>query len=540
MNAGRCRIFLLLLAVSAPVFSGGKADVSVQPLYPEWRICVTEPTTANLPASMALAGNTVNKTLMERLTAMEWTLRGGTEYDYYWTVAWHKARADIAKQIAERRDRRDKLIFTGDTDWRVSRQQKQIDGEIEELQAKYDTAELSSPDIAKAPRFYLSQDNINGVFPKKPEAGKELALCASQKVDALLMGNISNYHGRILVELELWTIWTRSVSYKDKALFSIEDIELALDEFSARLINSVSGLRPSALVVRTQPENALIIVNEHSAGRGMSEEIDRTPGPVPLTVFADDYVTANETITLTEGDLTDVNIKLRPIPKESFTVTTEDGSVAKVYSGGRFAGNTPLTLSGPLYRNQQINIESDPGGKTSHKIFSIEEPNQQLNFKLEIPPEEGRTEKSRSGFYGAMGRLWLAAPLAFIAHGFYNNTADTWRVTSNRTEEKYNELQFWNYARYAGYGLLGAAALEMFIKLGIYLFKGSREGSVINTKAPPPLPPPPAPEEPVEAGYEEGTADEYTEDGLYDENGEYIENEEYPEGAYYDDTGTVE
>ncbi|MDR2467718.1 MAG: PEGA domain-containing protein [Spirochaetaceae bacterium] len=451
----------------------------------EWKLCITEFDVSGLPKARQALGLVVARNLVANFHGFKFKLRDNNEYDYYWTAAWMKNQHDAAQKIMEKQAQRDKLLFSGDADWKNAAQRRKLDREIDELRLTLDDAELESPTVAEKPRFSVTQDNRAGIFPQQPKTGSEYFLCFTQQTDGLVMGKITEYHGRILVELRLWTIWTRSFSYEDKALFSLEDIDLALSEFSARLINTLSGMKSSTLIVQAQPENAVIIVDDRHAGRGNSEEIDHTPGPVEVTVYAENHITATEKIELREGERTTAQFNLKPIPVETVTIAATGDETANVYSEGLFLGTAPHKITGPLGQYRQINMETE-SGTTAQTLFRIDASAKPHILTPKTPPLHGRTEKARKSFYGALGRFWFIAPAAFFSAGLSNSMVDSFNAPSAfRTQERLDEANTW-YTISMGFMIAaGVSLLEVFIRLGIYLYQGSKDGTIIVPKEKP-------------------------------------------------------
>ncbi|MDR0526495.1 MAG: PEGA domain-containing protein [Spirochaetaceae bacterium] len=468
--------------VAGTAFSLGKIEKTPERINPVWTLCVTEFDVSRLPKSRAATGGVITRQIVNRFDGLKFKLRPVNEYDYYWQAAWLREQSAAAKQIIAKQAERDKLIYSGEPDWKISAAQRRLDGEIKTLRVKFNEAELVSPNIASAPEFTVTKDNRAGNFPAPPRRGMELLLCSQQKSDGLLFGKVSEYHGRILVELRFWSLWAKEITYEDKALFSIEDMGIALDEFFARLINSISGIVPATIVVKAEPSNAVIIIDEHHAGRGKSEVVERTPGEVEVTVYAEDHVTATEKIKLDEGEQVEAEFTLKSLPSGEVEVKTKNEESAAIYSGALFMGETPNTLRGQIGHYKQINIET-PSGGVAQTLFRIEKPESKITLIPKTPPPDGRIEKARKGFYGALGRLWIIGPAAFLSAGYSNLAVDAFvSPYSNRTTEHFNNQQFW-YNLSTGFMIATAAVgLEVLIRLGIYIYQGNRESAIFKSK----------------------------------------------------------
>ncbi|MDR2865014.1 MAG: PEGA domain-containing protein [Spirochaetaceae bacterium] len=476
--------------------------------YIDWMLCVTEFDTSLLPPTQAAMGRTVEKELTAYLNGLDFKLRNAREYDYYWGAEWMNAQQEIAKKIAAKQTERDKLIFLDYTDWRYRREREKIDAEIQTLREQLENAELSSPNVARIPRFSVNENNINGIFPESPAQDNEYFFCKDNKLDGLLKGKISRYHERFLVEVQLWTVWTRSYSYKDTIVFSIEDMDTALREFASQLIDAISGMDYATVRVSAKPDNALIVVDGQLIGaHGKTEDIARTPGPVDITVYAQDHEPVTETVNLNEGEYADVLFELKSSPTGSYTVDTENGEQARVYQGGLFAGTTPLTLNGVVDSYGQISIQTEDK-RTSQMIFQIKDKSS-LSLDPKTPPPEDRVEKARKSFYGAFGRFWIGLPVGFILIGMSNTYINTYNIAPNTSGsgDHYDTAKTWINVQMGAFIGIGLLLADVLIRLTIYIYQGNRSGAILSEKPKSPISEPLSAESPTLPPEESGVSE---------------------------------
>jgi hypothetical protein len=519
-------LFFFIAVFSLSAF--GKGELQEKKLNNlEWTLCITDFNVEGLPVTQSAIGVVVEKKLVDYFNGLDYKLRNIKEYDYYWNVLWMKSQNEVAKKIASKQADRDKLLFAGYANWRYKREIKKLNKEIEALQIELEDAELSDPALSILPRFTVSPDNLAGVFPQPPLKHGEYFFCQDKKADGFLQGKVSIYHERILVELSMWTVWTRSYSYTDTIIFSIEDIDLALHEFTAKLINSISGMEPASIIIRAQPSDASIVVDERFSGRGVTEMIDRTPGPVDVVIYAEDYDTVNTTLDLNEGERADISFSLNHIPVGTYNVTVngkkgsaindksdENGSAedgekisddvnndkkksaeaekksgnkkddAAVYIGALYSGRTPLELSGSEGSNEAMAVETK-SGKTSQIVFEIKD-GSSFSLNPKAPPEIGRTEKARKGFYGALGRFWIGLPVAYMIMGFGNSYINThnYAAASRNDMSHYDDAIRWGDIQTGAAIGLGALGLDVIIRFIIYIYQGNKEGSIFSKKPP--------------------------------------------------------
>jgi hypothetical protein len=487
------RIILLISLLTFPIIAhaDGKG-ARIEYKEKEWLLCITDFDVKELPSTQSATAYTIERSLSEHLNNLDYKLRSSGEYDYYWMATWLSNQSEVAKKLAAKQAERDKLYFQGYAAWRYKRELKRINGEITKLRDELENAELNSPNIATIPKFTTSADNQKGIFPTAPQAGREAAFCKSQKVNGFLRGSVKPYHNRLLVEIDIWTLWSSSYIYKDHIVFSLEDIDAALYEFSGHLINSISGMKNSVLVVKAAPPTSVIIVDDqYIAGNGETTDIIRTPGPVAINVYAKDHEIINETIKLNEGERTEIGFTLQPIPQGTFKFSTKQGENARVYQGALFVGNAPLALTGPLDGFGQIAVETEDNKKgeyrTAQTVFQIKD-NSNVVIAPKPPAPEDRIEKARKRFYGAYGRFWVGLPVALMLAGMSNSYVNAWnaspeaRMQDYKSGPNYNSAYAWaNVPTFAwiGIGLLAADAVTELI---IYIYQANRPGAILSKR----------------------------------------------------------
>jgi hypothetical protein len=493
-NIKRLAILLLFLFPSF-LFARGSGGTKREIKDNEWILCVTEFDASRLPAAQRAAAGYIERELTKHLSGLDYKLRNSDEYYYHWTAAWLSEQSTAAKKLVEKQKQRDELIFKPLADWEYKAQLKKIDDEIVVLREGLDDAELKSPDIGIIPEFNVTKDNENGIFPPPPKKDKEYFFCKEQKANGFLSGTVSLYHERILVEVRLWSMWSRSYSFEDSIIFSIEDIDSALNELVGRLINLISGMEYSIIIVRAEPDNTVVVVDDQFASEnGETGEIWRTPGPVEITAYAENHIPLTTVVDLNEGERADISFSLTPIPQAAFTVDTKSGEPAMVYRGSLFAGMTPLMLAGPLGEAEQVSVQTGDN-RTTRAVFQIND-NSKVLLDPIVPPASDRIEKARKSFYGAFGRLWIGLPICTLLWG----TAQTFIGTTydpdySPTKSSESAANIWYYIQPAVLIVGGLLVADAIVRLIIYIYQGNKPGSILPPREAPlpektPLPTP--------------------------------------------------
>ncbi|AEF81424.1 hypothetical protein [Leadbettera azotonutricia] len=492
--AGVLALFLL-----SPLFSRGEPEAKPDPLNPNWTLCVTAFDASALPASRKIMGDILIRDLTDALKAVEIRYRSGDEAEYYQDYAWTKSVSAAAKALATKRNERDLLLYQGTAGWKYRKDLKTKEAEIVKLEENLKELESEIPEIASVPKFQFTEDNKKGVWPAAPKAGAEYRFCKSQNVDAFITGIVSEYHGRILLNLEMYTIHTRSFSYEDSIIFSPEDINIAVDELSTRLALAVSETLPAAIAVHAGPEDAMVVINGSYAGSGEVPRKDRSPGEVEVTIHADNYNSVVVPMELIAGEIAELYINLAPLSLSSFTVDVPQSPGSSVYLGGLYMGTAPLTLELPRDQFAYISVET-PSGETGSAVYRSDavirgsaeftgpgrDGGENLNYETRVPvsPEEKRVNTARKKFYGAYGRLWVALPLSMVAIGMAGNYINAYNygaATKGPAEqqEMYDKAVRAGYVQTGAYIVIGLAAAETVYRIIRYLYTSGADSAPI-------------------------------------------------------------
>jgi hypothetical protein len=491
-------------------FARGAKEEPPAPINDTWTLCVTQFDVSEMPPSRAVMGQMVMQYIVEDMRTAVSRLWLNEEAEYYSMVVRLKAENAAAKKLSAKLAERDKLIFAGNESYKYKQSLKKIDKEIEALRYEFEKSGVSTPPLALSPAVKLTEENLAKNFPAPPAAGQEYYFCTGQKADAFLTGKITWYFNRLYIEIALWSIYARKVTYTDSAIFSPDAIKEGSIELGDRLFDHISGFLPAWIKIKADPANTRIIVDDYVAGEGETELMDFTPGTVSITAFAEDHETFMADVDLIEGERTDVSIKLSPIPVDEFDVSlkdppppkrgarstdksdvetaaeTYDGDKAvSVYDGALYVGQIPLKLKGQSGQQKNLNVET-PDGRVDQTVFIVSK--DPIVFDPKIPPAEKRTELARKKFYSAYGRFWIALPLAVLSIGLNNTITAAYNRTGDPTLKEQRDVVYW-----CSMGLsvvMGACLLETFYRIGRYVWEANKEGSPLTgeTPEPPELP----------------------------------------------------
>ncbi|MCL2243119.1 MAG: PEGA domain-containing protein [Treponema sp.] len=477
--------FSLCFQLSA---SGRQAEAEKKTQNDEWILCITNFDVSSLPEDQKALAGIVTRRVVNKLNAIGYRTRVSPEYAYYEEHAWVRSRNAAARALSAKYDERSLQLFRGDPSWRYRQNLERIDAEIEKLKLAYEEIDSNPPLINNEPVFKLTSGNLVSNFPAAPREGNEYRFCTDQRADAFLAGSITDFHGRYYVSIKLYTVYTRSFVWEDGIVFSAGDLENAVDEMSSGLMAVLSGKKPAALVVRAQPQETLVLINQTFAGRGETQIIEQPPGMVTVTASAPDYETVTKEIELVSGMLTEVNVSLNPLQYSDIEIP---GSISggSVYHGSLYAGEAPLTLRLPVNVLEYLEMETLDGQKGSI-VFQTPQPSDSshiFSINTSMPPEKGRVDKARSLHYWAWGGTWITGIAAWIA--FYTYTTSDMSLRSNYAQGSLlneNFLKDNTAMYYVSMGTViavSAAALTEIFLMGRYIYMSNKGStSVVITR----------------------------------------------------------
>jgi hypothetical protein len=481
-------LFFVFLTAGTELFASGKkqAEDKKTPLNPEWSLSITAFDTSAMSPSWQTAGDTVTRNLVSVMQNLSFRSRGDEENAYYSGYALAKSIASAADALARKRNERDLLIFRGDPLWRYERDLKTIDEAILKLEEELAKVEASVPAVEGLPVFILSEKNRNGTFPAPPRPGYENRFCTDEKVDAFLTGRLSEYYGRIYLETKLYTRYTGTYSYEDRVLFSSEDFNQALVEISDRIAARISEIIPSAILVRTVPSDAMILLDGAYIGQGEVEVRSHSPGLTELAVYAENHAPVSIPIELKPGEMAEVIIDLSPAGRSIFEIDTPDRAGSKVFLGSMYVGETPLTLELPRTQFSYVSVETSDGEigsaimrdnnmvRGSAQFVRNDEDWGRADILTSIPvtKEEKRVENTRRNFYTSYGAFWFILPASLLTAGI----AETYIAANSYGDS--NSL--YTTIRTGAYGIMAASLGVTFWQIFKYLTVSGGDSTPIN------------------------------------------------------------
>jgi len=488
IGAIRLRVVCLLLLCGvlplAPLAASGRADEdSVDTVRDTWVLSVTQFDLSLLPPGRRIVGDVITRNLLERLETVNYRLRLSPELAFYEGYEWRRSVQTTAQALARRQNDRSLLLFRGDPNWRFRRELRRIDEDIETLQEELARRENERPIVNAEPVFALSQANLNNNFPPPPRPGTERRFTREQNADAFLAGEIREFHSRFFVRLRLYVLYVDAFVYEDDIIFSMDDIDWAVEEIATRLTSVLSGNPPAQVAIRAYPPDAQILINRGYAGTGAVDARERPPGRVTVAVAADGYIPETIELDLVAGELAEVEVTLGAIPMAEVTIDVPDSPPGvAVYHGALFVGETPLTLRLPIYSLAYITLEDRFGEAARAVIAAPSMPSDSFDFtfRLSIPPPSGerRVNNARARFYWAWGGLWAAGITAWITSGISSGRAAPFvpGSTANPTDDFFLSAQRAQMINNGALILLGPA-------IGYWIFEMSRYLNASNQNA---------------------------------------------------------
>ena len=392
---------------------------------------------SSLYAEKANISGMVIKNMIERFNAINFHTRISPEYAYYEEHAWTQERTNAAKALSAKLDERSSKIYLGEPGWRYKQTIASLDTQIEELRLKLEEVEKSAPLINKAPVFKVKNSSTDTSFPSAPKTGAEAKFCRDQNADAFLSGSIKDFHGRYLLSIKLYTIYTRSFVWEDSLIFSHDDLSSVLEELILRMIIVLSGNKPSAITVVTEPQDALVLINRSFAGKGDTAVMEYPAGTVTITASALNHDSFSFETELKPGELTVVNLRLNPLEYGNLDIM--GNHEGKVYHGALYVGEAPVTLRLPSSSMEYIQVENqNRKGLVVFETPSNPEFDNSLSVRMDLMPRKGHLDRARRHYYWVWGSTWIAGIATWISYYTFMNISSA--ITSdNNTYGNYND-----------------------------------------------------------------------------------------------------
>jgi hypothetical protein len=489
--------WFLLFTPLLPLFSlGGKEEAAPEPQDRTWTLLITAFDTSGFGEANAALGESILRDLAAEIGKVNYRLRVAEEYAYYEGLAERQKFAAAAQTLVNKRNDRDLLIYRGDPEWRYRKNLKAMDLEIEKLEENYRQVQAAMIPIDREPIFTLAKENTEGIFPQPPREGEEYRFCRNQKIDAIVTGAMSEYHGRIFVTQNLYVLYANTYVYRDSAIFSPERSAEAMGDFAGRITGTIAGLPPAELRVSTMPENALVLLDRGYGGRGELEQI-LPPGTVHVEAFAEDHESADIELELGGGERTELVLGLKPLEQFPLHIDVPGEEGVSVYLGSLFMGKTPLTLNLPQNQYEHIFVEN-PEGDEAEAVFLSPPPQylppaispswkprfftqlfppksdlegNSLTLRLGPPydPEEKRVDRARYWYYWAWAGTWISAIGAWMINGYANSLVTAYNNNLYASDEMYKKADQAQTFNYVGIGLVSAAVLVEIIQMARYI-----------------------------------------------------------------------
>jgi len=427
-------VFLCGLLLPVPLSALGRAEEPPpETVRNTWVLSVTQFDLSMLSPGRRAAGEVIARNLTERLNLVSYRLRLSPEIAFYEGYEWRRLIQTTAQALARRQNDRSLLLFRGDPDWRYRRELRRIDADIDRLREELTRRENERPVVNAEPVLALSQANLNNNFPAPPAPGTERRFTLAQNADAFLAGQIREFHGRFFVRLQLYVLYVDAFVYDDDIIFSMDDIDGAVDEIAIRLTSVLSGNPPAQIAIRAYPPDAQILINRGYAGTGVVEATRRPPGRITVAVAAEGYTPETVELDLVAGEFAEVKVELGPMPTAGVYISVmeipgEDFvPVASVYHGALFVGETPLNLRLPIGSLAYITLEGPLGERSRAVLAAPYMPGDVFDFSLRLRPSppagERRVNNARSRFYWAWAGFWGTLVTAWVTTGISNDRA---------------------------------------------------------------------------------------------------------------------
>jgi len=483
----RLKIFYLLFVTCyllpvTSLFAFGKKDAEEpKTINNEWLLCVTAFDYSQMSPARRITGDVITRDLVNKLQLVSYRFRISPEYAYYESYAWHQEIAVAARAISNKQNERAQLLYRGDPNWKYRRNLKKVDEDLVKLEETYAKKLEEKPLIHREPVFKLSQTNVSGAYPAPPKKHGERRFCQEQKSDAILTGAIREFHNRYYIKLRLFALYTNSWIYEDDIIFSLEDIDGAIDEIAGRLDTALAGNMPSRVAITVNPPEAQVLINQKYAGTGTVEARERPPGKITVNIAANGFMPETVETELVPGEHTDIDVALGALKYADVNINVKGNPGAVVYNGAMYVGEAPLTLRLPINQLDYISVKTR-NGEAAKAVFNTPDTTEKtmsLSLKTKIPPPSGqkRVNKARSWYYWAWGGTWISIIAVWISDGMLTTYNGALPYSSDPAF--YQEARQMYYIRSGALIGMGAVLTYGVFQMVRYLYTATEDATPI-------------------------------------------------------------
>jgi hypothetical protein len=141
-----------------------------------------------------------------------------------------------------------------------------------------------------------------------------------------------------------------------------------------------------SIYVRSDPENADVIINDNYYGKTPQNIRDLKPGAYSVEVSKTGYKTWTQTVTIEAGDEKDILATLQPWENYGSIRVTSNPSSTSVYLNGVYYGKTPITIPRLEPGSHDIELQKPGYLEQSHEIFIYAGDEQQIFYSLQPDP----------------------------------------------------------------------------------------------------------------------------------------------------------
>lgn len=483
MSSVRRRLFVVACAAALILTTTAAQEETapiVDPTPDQWTLAFATFDTSSLEAENRLAGDLIARDLVAAMGTLKDRILTEAERNAYASYLKGLAVDRAASAIASRRSSRDALLYAGYSPSKYRVEVRKTLDSLAEAQTAFDKVMAAQATIPTVKSVVKAKDNADGALLAAPKPGEERTLCLSRNADALLLGSVSAYYGRLYVQVRLYSPYLQGNLYTDSTVFSTENRDAALTELGRRLAAAILGRPPARVAVTVQPPEADVTVDGAQVGVGEVAPREVAPGTLEVEASARGYRPFKEEIPASSGESVKLRIVLPPIPTTPISVRAlgSDGleQGTRLYIGGLYVGTTPITLNAPLDSSLYLDAEVPSMGAGAVVIGPPYSGSEVTMTLLPLrDPAAKPVETARRGFYGAFARFSVSLPLAFILSGIatsYRNSA----IAYNSTDLGDLSLKV-GYAAAGLWSLTGVFAVESIYRFIRYL-RNSNERAV--------------------------------------------------------------
>lgn len=435
--------------------------------------------TENLPPEYSYLSASIPELLRHDLSGVPDHTYESAERDAYAQKIIDDALLAEGKKLTSLYATRDSLLFIHSTaaidakplKQQVAAAEVQINDERERISTLRGLKPADVEVVDPKPITFWSGSNGEQLLPDPEQRPR--ALCDKNGLDFLVWGTISYTDGYAFLDIYGYDRALDKVTYDKNYGGKPEELYQSMDFAVGEVTETILGRPSGSVAISADPSSALVSVDDNIAGFGTVTVRFLRPGDHTVTVTADGYEPQKDTVTITPGATSDLEISLSQVEREQASIDSSPGD-ANVYLGSEWQGVTPLKLPLPL-ESRELRI-AKTGYLDSHLLLT---PTGPTTIMRTLEPDTGDVAKivndRQEKFYRNLGWFALSIPFPLMLNGIYQNQVVALQesfifpISSSRSQQIYVTGNLAYYGTWITAAISGGLLVNAIISLVHYI-----------------------------------------------------------------------